>query len=269
VIRAFVILYEDFTPLRVAGRMIFKYLDDLILQSKEHYDKQKESIRNTCAGVLIKEETFDAARKAFEVLDVHGKGELTVKELVDLGIVDTIVELFGFETFEEFMVGLDRNQNGRICFEEFMIGLHSSSSGGGGSNSSSREREETQTEQNEDKCEMLNLVEDIIARMENHDVDYQKDGKTLGERKKKYNDRYDTMLNTFAEWEKDGIVKMAMNEGGGRKGEILLGCFVGAKDEEIVEALRIVYVDYAALRMGGDLIFKLMKALVGTKKKNR
>jgi hypothetical protein len=43
--------------------------------------------------------------------------------------------------------------------------------------------------------------------------------------------------------------------------DILRGCFSGARDEKVVAALKIVYMDYAALRLAGDLIFKLMSKI--------
>lgn len=45
--------------------------------------------------------------------------------------------------------------------------------------------------------------------------------------------------------------------------DILRGCFSGARDEKVVAALKIVYMDYTALRMAGDLIFKLMSKIAG------
>ena len=67
------------------------------------------------------------------------------------------------------------------------------------------------------------------------------------------------MVNKFKEWE-DFVPK-----GEGRRLDILRGCFVGAENEKVVKALKIVYVDYSALRMAGDLIFSLMTALVSGK----
>ena len=45
--------------------------------------------------------------------------------------------------------------------------------------------------------------------------------------------------------------------------DILRGCFVGSRNDRVVAALKIVYMDYAALRLAGDLIFKLMSKIVG------
>ena len=48
-----------------------------------------------------------------------------------------------------------------------------------------------------------------------------------------------------------------------RRLDILRGCFSGARDAKVVAALKIVYMDYTALRLAGDLIFKLMSKIAG------
>ena len=83
------------------------------------------------------------------------------------------------------------------------------------------------------------------------------------ERKRKHAARYDEMLSTFSEWRADGreaeLVGAVDNE---RLRAVLAGCFAGARNEGVVKALKILYVDYGPLRMGGDLIFKLMNQVV-------
>jgi len=54
----------------------------------------------------------------------------------------------------------------------------------------------------------------------------------------------------------------------GRAGVVLKGCFAGLKNKDVVKALRVVYVDYSALRLAGDLIFKLLKVAIGRKNRN-
>lgn len=74
--------------------------------------------------------------------------------------------------------------------------------------------------------------------------------------KNKFEQQYEDMVQSFCEWQK------IMPKGEGRRFDVLKGCFVGAKNEKVVKALKIVYVDYAPLRLAGDLIFKLVSALV-------
>ena len=60
----------------------------------------------------------------------------------------------------------------------------------------------------------------------------------------------DSMVQSFEEWEELQLKP----KGEGRMVEVLRGCFAGAKNEQIVAPLKIVYMDYSALRIGGDLI---------------
>ena len=48
--------------------------------------------------------------------------------------------------------------------------------------------------------------------------------------------------------------------------QVLDGCFSGATNPSVLRAIAIVYEDYRALRLGGDLIFKLMRKLVSASK---
>jgi hypothetical protein len=73
----------------------------------------------------------------------------------------------------------------------------------------------------------------------------------------KYNARYDEMLERFGVW------KAYIPEGEGRRMDILRGCFVGSENPKVVEALRVIYTDNAALRLSGDWIFKLVATLMG------
>ena len=65
--------------------------------------------------------------------------------------------------------------------------------------------------------------------------------------------RYDSMLRQVREWEASGVAAE------GRAGEVLRGTFAGARDPEVVMALKSCYCDYSALRLAGDLIYKLLK----------
>ena len=43
---------------------------------------------------------------------------------------------------------------------------------------------------------------------------------------------------------------------------VLKGCCEGARCPPVVEALRVCYLQYSPLRLGGDLIFKVLKRIV-------
>jgi hypothetical protein len=81
----------------------------------------------------------------------------------------------------------------------------------------------------------------------------------LDEQRRKFSARYDEMVASFIEWEHLLPPKEA-NES--RRMEVVRGCFVGAENQKVVDALRIVYEDYAALRLAGDIIFKLVSTIL-------
>ena len=76
------------------------------------------------------------------------------------------------------------------------------------------------------------------------------------EKRQGYSNRFDDMLDSFAGWE-DRIPTEP-----GRMLDVLRGCFVGARNEPIREALRIVYMDVPAMRVAGNTIFALMSTLI-------
>ena len=74
------------------------------------------------------------------------------------------------------------------------------------------------------------------------------------------------MVATFADWGADATLVARAEARNPRLAQVLDGCFAGARNPSVVNALRVLYEDYRLLRMGGDLIFKLMVRLVGTEK---
>ena len=87
---------------------------------------------------------------------------------------------------------------------------------------------------------------------------------TSCEKREKFSDRFDEYVSTFKLWEgrflgngKGDELEMHPT----RRVEILKGCFFGARNPQVVAALRIVYLDYRPLRLAGDLIFKLMSTV--------
>lgn len=235
VFRSFVVLYEDIVPLRLAGRMIYKHLKNVMTKSQE---KQRLVEKNIIESTKLSPSEIYEGRKAFLTIDANDDGELSIDELVNSGFVDTIVQILQMDSFETLLKKLDEDEVGKLDFEMFMIGI-----------------QRCVNDSENKSCNVSTVLDDVIKRMEAKQESGELSATDI--KKRKYNERYNDMVAAFQEWED------LVPEGDGRLKEVLTGCFYGAKNKQIVNALRIVYVDYSALRVSGDLIFKLMKSLVG------
>jgi hypothetical protein len=252
VMNAFSIVFEDLLPLRVAGRMMYRHLKSTMEECIQERDSKEK--------FLVEEHGFDIhtlnhGRKAFMAImtdDVHGgaDGQMTMGTLIESGIVDTIVELLEFDSFHDFVEMMDADQDEKITFEKFMVGLQrckgdSNNNDPGGSCDVS--------------CDLSQVLNEIIQRMK--PVEATKRETSTDARKQKYSEKFDSMVRSFEDWEQ------LVPSGDGRMLEVIKGSFAGAKNEKIVKALKIVYMDYSALRVGGDLVFKLMEKLVARRQR--
>jgi hypothetical protein len=143
------------------------------------------------------------------------------------------VDSIPWEDAEQFVQTMDGDKDAQISFDEFAKGVH------GMFRLSEAEREEVE--------KMGMVVEGSVEKDSNN----------------KDNQKYLNMLKTIQKWEEEGN----WDSGGGRVQAILTGCFAGARRPKVVEALRIVYVDYPPIRMGGDLVFTLLNQFMSRRKK--
>jgi hypothetical protein len=158
---------------------------------------------------------------------------LNLDQLVETGVAATVVELLGYEDFDDFLQNLTADKKGELKFEECMVAMQQCPLG-----SSSLE------------CNPATVLQEIAKRMA------PTEPTAACERKKKFAKRYDEMAVSFVEWER------YVPQGDGRRLDVLRGCFVGARNQKVVEALKIVYMDYSALRMAGDTVYSLMSKLI-------
>ena len=240
--RAFEILFEDYAPLRIAGRLIYGKLKQVMIEAQEERRKEVEHLAATTG---MARHDIEASRAAFLQLVVHRDDratEMSFQQLVDYGLAETVVEVLGYENFDDFLSNLETHQKDNIAFSELMVGLQNCA-----------------VNSPRPECNPALVLQELAKRLESNDEKHEpSDAKT-----KKINDRYNHMVQKFREW------KNLVPTGDGRRLEILRGCFVGAESKEIVEALRIVYNDYSAMRLSGDLIFGIMSALVGAAQRRR
>jgi hypothetical protein len=180
---------------------------------------------------------IESGRFAFlAVANYRDDGEtvLNMDQLVETGVATTVVELLGYEDFDDFLQSLNTDKKGELKFEEFMVVM-----------------QQCPSESSSPECNPATVLQEIAKRMP-----ATKKMTAACERKKKFAKRYDEMVESFVEWERYGPGDE------GRRLDVLRGCFVGARNQKVVEALKIVYMDYSALRMAGDTIYSLMSKLI-------
>ena len=235
VYRSFQVLFEDFVPLRLAGRMIFGTLKN---EMDESIVLRQDQVTRLMQRTGLEEAELRNSRLAFMSIakERNGKAVVTKEVLVDAKIAEAFVNIMNLENQDEFFKKLDGKE---WNFEQFMLGLQQCT--------------DSQSCSLVD-CNPSTVLQEALVRMPPRDVF------SVDPRKQKYSERYDNMVTTFKQW------KAKVPTGEGRRLDILRGCFVGAENEQVVGALKICYVDYSALRVGGDLIFKLMTALVNGSK---
>ena len=251
VYRAFEVMFVDFVPFRIAARLIYGKLRNVVIQSQS--ERQRE-VHEVVSCTDMSHDQVDANRAAYINFVIH-VGEkydagLSIQQLVDAGIAQTVAEVLGYNHVDEFLTALGRSTsiNDKISFCELMTGLQSCGTGISLA-----------------ECNAATALPEVARRLTQrqlgevgdvHDCETSQI-KPLSQKKQRFVKRYDYMVRKFMEWE-DFVPR-----GEGRRLDVLRGCFVGAESPPIVNALRIVYVDYYALRLSGDLIFNLMSAIIG------
>jgi hypothetical protein len=239
VYRAFEVLFADLIPLRIAGRMIFQKLDQVMDHSRTTHQRQVHQVA-TATKMSISD--IESGRFAFlSIADYKNDGDtvLNLDQLVQTGVATTVVELLGYQDFDDFLQNIHADKKGELKFDECMVALQQCPVG-----SSALE------------CNPALVLEEIAKRMKLSSTSSSSPATAACERKAKYAQKYDQMVASFVDWEK------YVPEGEGRRLDVLRGCFVGARDPKVVEALKIVYMDYSALRMAGDTVYSLVRKLI-------
>jgi len=181
VLRAFAIIFEDYVPVRIAGRMIYRHLKDVMEEQIEKRLQEEQRVQNK-TGLSLS--IIDHGRSAFmALLEYHEEdsGQLTMDQLVDSGIVQTIVEILELETFDDVVHTMEKDADGKLNFEMFMIGLQKC----------------TDKTCDDVSCEVKNVLDEIIKRMSSYD----EKKKTQKDSAKKHSEKFEMMLHSFKEWE--------------------------------------------------------------------
>jgi len=263
---AFGIVYRDLAPIRVAGDLLFGQLSAVASEASER----------ASGGALLATdpETLAASRLLFDYFDGDGSGGLDREELLGSPALMALVRSDGDASddaeavVDRFMELADENGDGVISFVEF-------------ANATATRPQ-------------LRSVDDALTTAlisATSGSDPKKKRGAFGLRKSP-EERFEAMLEQCLEWEQSmGCgpddasdtadvkedeecavdVQLLEREQEGEAGEddgrllqVLKGSLVGARCEPVVEALKMCYLDYSPLRLGGDIIFKLLTRVVKT-----
>jgi hypothetical protein len=232
VYRAFEVLYEDLYPLRLAVAFVVN--------------------ETGLAG-----DDVEATRLAFVSVaaELNGDAYLTRNQLERIDVLtDVAVNILNYEYVEDLLDRLEqyshsisvsdskhhshRHPHGKLSFTDLIVGLQRCAEEMCGL----------------EACNPAAVMQHIMLDLKSHPPTAV--NAALDEKRRKFSDRYDEMLTQFMEWEE------IMPDGDGRRMDVVKGCFVGARNQPVVDALRIVYVDFSPLRVAGDIIFKLVSGVM-------
>ncbi len=248
VVGAFQVLYEDLAPMRLAGDMLFRVLAQRIAVAAA---SEREF---AAAWPQYGPDELALARRLFDALDANGDRQISRDELLASGLLRS-VERWDDDnrepsdderrTVDEMIAEVDADGDGQISFAEFMGGaaraLFAPEGGGGGG------------------IDTLQALLQAQAGGDEGGDAAPAAGASGSRRAEKSSARFESMLDTFSGWESAGRLG-----GGGRLGSVLRGCYAGAKNDDVLGALRLAYCEYAPLRLVGDLIFKVVNQYMGS-----
>ena len=286
IVDAISILYEDLAPVRIAGDLIFRKLEAAVADAEARAPAEPvESAETSALPPLDEAALTDAlrhalrewpeavadqtvarlvadaarthaslagARRVFDAVDVGQQGALDADALERLGTavrsfgqcaectcekrgscasVTSLMEEVEAEeglVFSEFILGyLDRFPNTRLLAD----------------------RNDALVD------ELLNAGAAATGGPE----------AALGPASSRAGGKFDVMVDEVRGWaaDREGVLRRA-EKVNPRLATVLDGCFAGVEKPEVVRAFGVVFESYAAFRLAGSLIFKLMRKLVGT-----
>jgi hypothetical protein len=270
VYRAFEILYEDYIPLRIAGRIVYKQLRKVMDESKQYQESQiravmdrtgmsRSSIKD-CWSIFI--QIVDSGRTiSLDELQKYIKEPQTMDFILTSSNIDS--------SSERTQTGDDDDDSDSISisFEQLLTSLHNINNlrhndnfdwGGDSNNNNNNNNDKKKNSMDANILQQaLNLNLNSKINLENNN----------SKKRQKYIQKYDDMIIQFSKWKPLISTSSDDNddndEGSSRRMQVLKGCFVGSENPAVLEALKIIYVDYGALRLSGDWIFKVVSTLMG------
>ncbi|KAL7527812.1 hypothetical protein ACHAWF_002317 [Thalassiosira exigua] len=243
VIEAFRVLYEDLGPVRVAGDLLFAKLEREVAKSKE-----SDAAANVRA-LGRHDSCVVSARKIFDAVDADASGTVSSRELLDSDLLRSLGQCVdctcgkegSCQSVSRFMDEIEKTHpEGELHFDEFLIASHHLL----------YEGDAARALFGGDECSD-ELVDEILNGQE---------GEIGQEKADRYSKRFDAMCAEFDSWDSANSSSKAEARNP-RLALVLEGCFAGSRNPPVVDALKILYIDFRPLRMAGDLIFKMMRKL--------
>jgi hypothetical protein len=247
VYRAFEVLFEDLLPLRYAGRIIFSKLQEFMAASIEQRQADIQCIVQV-TGMSSKEDIrqLEEIRLMFvsTASQMNGGLYLTSEQLAETGIISaTATQVLGLNSVEDACNHLDKTSSGKLTFIDLMVGLWELANEHCGL----------------EYCNPRVVLHNVLVELNEHPPPPTDLNARLDIQRRRYSARYDEMVASFIEWKH---LLPPATEYENRRLEVVRGCFVGAEQPKVVDALRVVYVDYVGLRVAGDIIFKLAATIL-------
>jgi hypothetical protein len=231
VYRAFEVLYEDYMPLRVAGRMVYGRLNQVMEESNVYRQSQLEELTG---ATKLSPPTLLRCWSSF--IRLAEDKELSSEKFGN--VERRALEIAKSEGNDELQLTLNPSGKETLTFSESMMELIKFS-------------------------EMAGIDPESFVGEVWHQDWREPSTLQLDSKRAKYNRQYDEMIEKFTEW------KAFIPDGEGRRLDILKGCFVGSENEAVVEALRVIYTDNTALRMSGNWIFKVVSTIMKSTMRRR
>ena len=249
VYNAFEVLFEDLLPLRMGGRMIYKKLKNMMEASMA---EQAAEVAQVAEQTGLDPTAVAEARLSFlaVAMPLNGQAYLTHEQLQSTGLTDTAVELMGLDSADDFLVRFSDNE--RMSFVQLMLGVHQ------------RAEEVCAVE----ACNAAATVRQIVADLVQHPPSLP----AVNEKRQRNSDRYDEMVESFVHWEDllpPEEEDAALSRRQFRNMQVIRGCFHGAENIHIVNALRVLYTDYTPLRVAGDAIFGIVSKIMKKRAQKR
>jgi hypothetical protein len=222
VLNSLSLLYEDLAVFRPAGNLLLRQLALASDQARKLYDELQDTGLKALDGAL------PSLRMAFDAIDIDGSGWLSEEELSqaaksrELGATTQCAKLC--LDAEECAIESDW----RISFADFVSLVLADARGGAAYDANDEQRG----------------VRAAATRRQQRQR----------ERASARGGRFDGMLAEFLSWEATSTTSYS-----GRRAEIVTGCFAGARNEELVEAVRYVYVEDLVLRRASDVVFRMLR----------